>query len=95
MRRGAAMQVRENAPEPVRIGRNEDDMNMTHASGSKPRFPRWPGRRLGQKITVESVVVGAEERRFATIAALGDMMRSAGRHQASDTGHGSTMAGTH
>lgn len=47
---------------------------------------------LGEKVAIKRVVAFAREQRLATIAALRDMMGSAGEDDASEPSHGGDLA---
>src|SRR5258708_28906826 len=88
----AAVHGRKRLAQPVAIGRHQDEMHMVGHQAPGPDLDIGPAALRGEKITVERIICVAEESARAAVAALGDMVRSAGDNDASEAGHAESMA---
>ena len=86
-----AMHRSQDAPEPVSVARDEDEMNVVgHEHPGPYRDTRRPGV-LRQKITVAGVIFGTKKDLRATVSALRHMMRNARQDRAGETGHANML----
>ena len=67
-------------------------MNVVGHEHPSPHFDAGRRRMLGQQVTIEAIVVVAEESTCASVAALGDVVRQAGKDGAGKAGHGGNLA---
>jgi hypothetical protein len=81
------MHRRQRPAQPVRIGGHQDEVHVV--GHQAPRPDRDIGRLAmrAQEIAIERIVGVAEEGARTTIAALGDVVRMTGEHDAGETGH--------
>ncbi len=81
------MRRRERAPQPVRVGRRQDEMHRVRHPAPCPNLDAGGPAMLAEQVAIEGVVGVGEERARAAIAALGDVMRQAGDDDAGEAGH--------
>ena len=79
---GAPVQIAEGAPQPFFIPRRHDGMHMVRHQAISPDLRAGLRRRYAEPVPIKLVIGIAEERPLATIAALRNVVRDAGDHQA-------------
>jgi hypothetical protein len=83
----APVKIAEGPPQPVRIARHQDDVNMVGHQAIGPDLGLRAPRCIGQQIEIDRIIAVLEKGPLAPIAALGHMMRNAGHHEARKAGH--------
>jgi len=71
-----AMDARECAPQPVGIGRHEDEVHVVRHQAPSPHLDAGRAAMLGQQVAKKRIVGVAEEAPRAAVAALGDVVRN-------------------
>jgi hypothetical protein len=83
----ATMHGGERAPQPVNIGRHQNEMHMIGHHAPGPHRDIGRAAVLRQKIAIERVVCIVEEGARTAVAALGDVVRNARDNDAGQTSH--------
>ena len=83
----AAVDRRQNPPQSVRLGRDQDQVDMVGHENPGPHLHARRRRVLGQEVAIELIVIVAEEGLRPSIASLGHMVRKTGENRASETSH--------
>jgi hypothetical protein len=83
----ATMHRCERAPQPVDIGRHQNEMHMIGHQAPGPHRDIGRAAVFRQEIAIERVVGIVEEGARATVAALGDVVRDTRDNDAGETGH--------
>ena len=72
--------------------RDDDDMDMVGHQAISPNLRAGPSGGICEQIGVEDIVAILEERLLPAVAALGHVVRVAGRHEAGKASHGADVA---
>ena len=83
----APMHDRKRAPQPVGVGRHQDQMDMIGHQAPGPHLDTGGATMLRQEIAVELVIVIAEESACTPVSALRDKMGKSGDDEAGETSH--------
>src|SRR6202789_3988122 len=81
------MRARQRQSEPGGVGGRENQMHMVGHQTISPNLDVEFGAGFGEPISIERVVVVAEENTLASVASLRDMMRRARENDACDARH--------
>ena len=87
MARVVSMHWGESAPQGIRVGGNEDQMDVVGHQHPSPDFNAGSLCMLGQKIAIEPIVVIAEKCPRPPVTALSDVVRCPRKHSASKASH--------
>jgi hypothetical protein len=91
-RRIAPVRIGHALPQPVRIGRDDQQMHMVRHQAPSPDLSLRLLRRHAQLIEIKAVIIIGKKHLLAPVAALGDVMGKAGNDDAGETGHERMMA---
>ena len=86
------MRVREGAPQPVSIGRDDDQMHVVRHQAIAPDLGLGLDRRFREQVAIQRIILIIEEGRLTSIAALRHMVREAWKHQTGKSRHDSHIA---
>lgn len=88
-----AVDVAEGAPQAVLIRRDCHGVHVVGHQAVGPDLHSGPAGCLGKEIKIERIIAILEERLFATVAPLGDVVGNAGKDQAGKATHMATICG--
>jgi hypothetical protein len=83
----STMQRGERSPQPVVVRRHQDQVNMVGHKNERPDFDVRGPAMGGKKRAIQFVIAVVEECLLSAIAALGNMVRSAGKNRSRKTRH--------
>jgi hypothetical protein len=89
----AAMHRRQGAPDPVRIGRGQDQVDVVGHQNPGPDLHIRGAAGVRQKVPVQRIVRITKERLHPAVATLRDMMRHARDHEARKAAHTTSIVG--
>ena len=81
------MHPRERAPQPIRIGRHQDEMHVVRHQAPSPHLDPGGAAIFGEQVAIECIIGIGEEGACAAVAALGDMVRVTGNDDTGEAGH--------
>ena len=82
-----AMHARQRPPQPVGIGRHQDEVHVVRHQAPGPHLDLGGTAILGEQVAIKRIVGVAEEGARAAVAALGDMVRMTGDDDTGEAGH--------
>jgi hypothetical protein len=83
----APVRVGERAPQSIRVGRHDDDMNVVGHEAIGPDLGSGPGHRFGQQLAIQDIIAILEEGLLAPVTALGDVVGQARQYEARKANH--------
>jgi hypothetical protein len=78
---------RQRPPQPIGVGRDQDQVHMVRHQAPCPHLDLSRAARRAKQITVQRIVVVMEKRPPPTVAALSDMVRHTRNDDARKSGH--------
>jgi hypothetical protein len=79
--------ARQRAAQPVRIGRQQNQMHVIRHQAPRPHRDPGSAAIVGEQVAVKRVIGVFEECAGATVATLGDVVRVTGDNDTGETGH--------
>ena len=83
----AAMDPRQRAAQPIRIGRHQDQVHVVRHQAPGPHLDIRGAAILGEQVAIKRIIIVAEEGPRAAVATLGDVVRMTGDDDTGEAGH--------